>query len=127
MNFQRVLLGILMVVTPYSVSAEDVVINSARFDAQGRLVVKVSEVGTENCYLTVYGGLTRKSVDTAIIGRLATGAEVLGNRAAIRTRRRYYCKKRTLLVNVQRLCTDDTPPSTSDTVEVSVPAGNVKR
>ena len=103
-------------------------IKKANFDSQGRLVVVISDLPASGCYVSVNGGLTSKKVDTGITSHILTDAEAAKSRYQLRTKRRYYCRRRTLYVNVESLCLNDTiGQATSSVRAVSVPSGSVRR
>ena len=98
---------------------------SARFDFQGRLLVKSKFEAIEGCYVAINGGLTASSVETGIIGTQLTAREAAAGVITIRTKRRYFCKKRKLFLNVELVCLNEVIGSATSSVRaVSVPDGN---
>lgn len=100
-------------------------IESGRFDANGKLLVTVSSPPPAGCSLALWGGLSSTSVDTLITAKKLTDAEIALGTVSIRTRRRYYCKRRTLYVRVISECYPAAAPS--KVVKVSVPTANIQR
>ena len=106
---------------------ETPIIASASFDDDGKLVVKTRLDAVAGCYVSVSGGLSRGSVDTGITSIQLTEAQAARRSVTLRTKRRYYCKKRTLYVNVELLCLNEVVGSATSAVKaVSVPASNLK-
>ncbi len=104
-------------------------ITAGVFEGNGKLMVKVRHPGAyEGCYVTINGGLTSDSQDTAIVGRQITAREAAAGRATIRTARRYYCSKRNLYINAEVVClTDEVAQLNSAVKRVAVPSSNVRR
>lgn len=102
---------------------------SAAFDGSGRLKVTATHAGAyAGCYLTINGGLSKSSVNIAIVGRQLTSSEATRGRAIIKTVRRYYCRQRSLYVNAELVClSGEIAQKTSAVVKVSVPSANVRR
>ncbi len=101
-------------------------IQSARFDSQGRLVVRTSFDAIAGCYVAVNGGLNRKEVETGIISKQLTTSQAEAGSIMIRTQRKYFCKKRTLYINVELVCLNDMVGSATSLVRgVSVPDSNI--
>lgn len=108
-------------------SIGDPVLTSAKFDANGKLLVKVKEFSPLQCYITVVGGLSRNKIDTPIISRQVTNKDAQSDVLSIRTARRYYCKKRKLYVQIEKVCLGDLVGQTLSEVKVvDVPVGNVR-
>lgn len=102
------------------------VLKKASFDSQGRLVTKVSNLLAEGCYIAIQGGLTSKTVNTDIISKQLTASDVKKGTITIQTKRRYYCKRRTLYVRAEQICFEPVSQTDSDAKAVPVPSGNVK-
>lgn len=118
------LLVVLLAAVPSIAFADAPVIESAAFTPEGKLKVRVSDVGTTDCYVNILGGLTTDSVETSIKGIRVNTAQAAGGVAKITTTRRYYCAQRNLYVAAERICLDETPPGTSEVVRVVVPRAN---
>ena len=120
---------LVLIATTQTVFAEITTpqITSAAFDATGRLKVKVSDVGYEGCYITVNGGLSRSTTTTAIVSTQISAAEAASNKVAIKTRRKYFCRRRTLYVSLEKVCLGNEIGSANSSVKaVRVPTGNVR-
>ena len=123
-------LGLLLFAT-YEIASAEIpipILNSAKFDSQGRLVVKVSSLPIEGCYVTVNGGLSSHKIDTAIVGIVMSASDAEKKSVTIRTMRKYFCKRRTLYVNVESVCLNTEIGQTNSKVKsVAVPDTNFKR
>lgn len=113
-----------MIAIPSLAFGDAPVIESASFTPEGKLKVRVSDVGTTDCYINILGGLSNDDVDTSIKGIRVNTAQAAGGIARIKTTRRYYCAQRNLYVAAERICLDETPPGTSEVVRVLVPRSN---
>ena len=103
----------------------DPILRNASFDSSGRLMVSTNFSAYEGCYVTVKGGLSPNKIDTAIISKQLTQAAAEKGAISIRTVRRYFCKRRTLYVNIELVCLGDVIGSAlSKTKAVPVPASN---
>lgn len=103
-------------------------ISSASFDSDGKLVVKTKFTAIEGCYVALNGGISKNSVETGITSVQLSASQAARGAVTLRTKRRYYCSKRTLYVNTELVCLNSLIGSaTSEAKAVAVPRGNVKR
>lgn len=103
-------------------------ISSAKFDSDGKLIVSVSYDAIAGCYVAINGGLSSSSVSTGITSIQLSSSQAEKGKATIKTKRKYYCKRRTLYVNAELTCLNDVIGSATSSVKsVSVPSSNVKR
>ena len=101
---------------------------SAKFDQDGKLLVRTSFSAIEGCYVAVNGGLSAAKVETGITSIQLTNAQAVKGAANIKTKRKYYCSKRKLYVNVELVCLNSIIGSAlSATVAVNVPSANQRR
>jgi hypothetical protein len=100
-------------------------IERGRFDSNGKLVVTVSSLPPVGCSLALWGGLVSGSVDTLITTKKITEANSTLATISVRTRRKYYCKRRTLNVRIISECYPEATPS--EPLRVSVPASNIQK
>lgn len=130
LHLSKIILGILCLVFSINIAQAQVAtpqIQSARFDSQGRLVVRTSFDAIAGCYVAVNGGLNKRDVETGIISKQLTSSQAEAGSIMIRTQRKYFCKKRTLYINVELVCLNDVVGSAISLVKgVSVPDSNLK-
>lgn len=98
-------------------------IEGGRFDTKGRLSIIITKIPPTGCSLALWGGVSSKSIDTLITARKINDADSVRTSITIRTRRKYYCKERTLYVRIISECYPEAAPS--KVVRVSVPAENI--
>jgi hypothetical protein len=127
------LLTVLLTTPIFAVSAQSTGgvqaprLNSVSFDNLGKLVVHASDVGPAGCYLIVNGGLSAGKISTAITSKRASEQDVANNRVAIRTLRRYYCRRRQLYVQLEKVCLGNlVGAALSNKRIVAVPIRNVR-
>jgi len=90
--------------------------------------VRTTHSGYQGCYLGVYGGLKADKVDTLIIARQLTANQASSGKLNFATKRRYFCKRRTLYVDVELVCLgDEVGQFTSAVTSVTVPNSNIRR
>ena len=78
--------------------------------------------------MTVNGGLSSHKIDTAIVGIVMSASDAEKKSVTIRTMRKYFCKRRTLYVNVESVCLNTEIGQTNSKVKsVAVPDTNFKR
>jgi hypothetical protein len=122
------LIVLLGVAQPSFAQVEAPTIVSAKFDHEGKLLVRGEFEAIAGCYLALNGGLSMSSISTGITSTQLTESQANKGTVTLRTKRRYYCKKRTLYVNLELVCLNSVIGSaTSAGRSVSVPITNLKR
>ena len=131
MNIRRLIIMAVLIpffVTVAEAQVEAPTISSASFDSDGKLVVKTKFSAIEGCYIALNGGLSKNSVETGITSVQLSSSQASRGVVTLRTKRRYYCSKRTLFVNTELVCLNSLIGSaTSSAKAVAVPSVNVKR
>lgn len=123
-----ILLVILLSTTQAFAQVTAPKISSAKFNTDGKLEVTTSFEAISGCYLAVNGGLSESEVSTGITAIKLTAAQSDKGRVTIKTKRKYYCKKRKLYVNVELTCLNDVIGSATSSVKaVSVPLTNFRK
>lgn len=118
----------LAIVAVAEAQVEQPKISSATFDDDGKLIVKTKFSAIAGCYVSVNGGLSRNDVETGITSVQLSEAQATRGAVTLKTRRRYYCQKRTLYVNVELVCLNEVIGSATSAVKaVTVPSSNVRR
>ncbi len=103
------------------------ILSAAKFTTDGKLQVRVKEIGPAGCYIAVNGGLSTRDITTRIIATRVTASDLEKETLTITTKRKYFCKRRKLLVQIEKICLGDLIGSGySSAKSVSVPAANVK-
>lgn len=70
--------------------------------------------------------MNRQDVETGIISKQLTISQAEAGSIMIRTQRKYFCKKRTLYINVELVCLNEVIGSATSLVKgVSVPDSNL--